>query len=388
MKNNIILYLLFLISISFISCVSKEIPQPVLEPKEVIKKSEISTSLSWEEEWQETLVKARKEGKVVIYSTTGGETRDALVSKFKERTGIVAEFLVGSGAEISQKIQMERRSGLHVPDLYIGGATTIFNVLKPSGILEPVEPLLILPDVKDPNTWWQKRLPFTDVERKLVFSFMAAPSTGGTVINTNRVKLEDIISYKDLLAPRWKGNIILNDPTVAGKGLRWFGVALTMGYLNLDYMKALAKQEPVITRDRRMQAEWLARGKYPIAIATVDAIVVELVRAGAPVQFINLVEDKPWLSAGGSNLAVISKSTHPYAARVFTNWLLGKEGQAIFARYYDSLSARDDVPAEHLREEEKRKPDMNYFNGEAEEFLLQQEEHARTAREIFGHLMK
>lgn len=221
-----------------------------------------------------------------------------------------------------------------------------------------------------------------------MLSFMAAPSTGGTVINTNQVRAKEITSYKDLLDSRWKGKIIMNDPTVSGKGLRWFGVALTLGYLDIDYMKALAKQEPVITRDRRQQAEWLALGKYPVALSVVDALVTEAMRAGAPVQFINLLEDKPWLSAGGSTLVVINGRPHPNATSIFINWLLGKEGQTIFARYYDSQSARVDVPTEHVREDERRVPNMDYFNGESEEFLMKQPEHAITAREIFGHLLR
>ena len=56
----------------------------------------------WEVEWEKTLQAARKEGRVVVYSTFGAETRTALVRGFKDRYGISLEVIIAKGAEASE----------------------------------------------------------------------------------------------------------------------------------------------------------------------------------------------------------------------------------------------------------------------------------------------
>lgn len=55
-------------------------------------------------------------------------------------------------------VSTERRVGLCLADLFIGGATTPINQFKPAGFLEPLEPLLLLPEVKEPKSWRPQKL--------------------------------------------------------------------------------------------------------------------------------------------------------------------------------------------------------------------------------------
>ncbi|MFH1122217.1 MAG: hypothetical protein V1758_01000 [Pseudomonadota bacterium] len=51
-------------------------------------------------------------------------------------------------------------------------------------------------------------------------------------------------------------------------------------------MRDLVKQEPFITRDQRLQAEGLARGKYAVAIGVQPDIQAEFIKMGTPIQTI------------------------------------------------------------------------------------------------------
>lgn len=101
----------------------------------------------WEPGWEKAITEARKESKVIVYSTSGPEVRIPVGNAFRERFGIPVEFVTGKGAEVSAKILSERKAGIFLADVYVGGATTLVNSLKPAGLLDPIEPLLVLPEV-------------------------------------------------------------------------------------------------------------------------------------------------------------------------------------------------------------------------------------------------
>lgn len=150
------------------------------------------------------------------------------------------------------------------------------------------------------------------------------------LVNTEMVKETELISYRDLLNLRWKSNMVLSDPTIAGAGLRFFGV-VGGRIMGLDFMKELARQEPVITKDRRLQVEWVARGKYPIGLGAESPSISEFKNAGAPIREVVPIEGSG-LAAGSGCIGLINKAPHPNASKLFINWFLGQEGQTVWTK--------------------------------------------------------
>lgn len=360
---------------------------PAVAPESASSASkEISPSSAegWQVKWDNLLKEAKKEGILSMYSTGGGEIRDAIIKPIQEKLGLKLEFITGKGAEVSQRLISERRSGIYLADVYIGGSTTILTQLKPAGMLDPMEKDIFLPEALDPKAWYGGGLKWKDKDRSAIsfITFAVPPLT----INTTLVKPDEIKSYKDLLNPKWKGKIILNDPTVAGVGLRFFLIAggIIMGH---DYMRELVKQEPLILRDQRQQVEWVAQGKYAIVVTTKPEIVADFVKAGAPLAHITPSEGM-WTSAGSGNLALINRAPHPRAAQAFINWVLTRDAQILFSKAYGAPSARTDVPTEGLDPATLVKPGIKYIEGDAEEIELGSVEQRKLAVEIFGPLMK
>jgi ABC-type Fe3+ transport system substrate-binding protein len=54
------------------------------------------------------------------------------------------------------------------------------------------------------------------------------------------------------------------------------------------------------------------------------------------------------LSPKNGNVALYRNAPHPNATKIYLNWLLSQEGQTIFAQNMGYVSARKDVPTEHV----------------------------------------
>lgn len=153
-----------------------------------------------------------------------------------------------------------------------------------------------------------------------------------------------------------------------------------------DFARELVKQEPMITRDLRLQMDWLAHGKYPIAIAPDTIVMTEFREVGAPVAYLTPQEGS-YLSSGYGNLGLVNRAPHPSAARLFINWLLTREGQTIFSRTMGAQSGRLDVPTDHLPKEYLREPGVNYLISYNEEYVLKEPEVIEKAAEVFKPLL-
>lgn len=333
-------------------------------------------------EWERLLLEAKKEGRIALHSVANGELRVALIKAAKEKFGLELDMVSGRAAELTPRLFNERKAGIYAVDVYIGGGGTLINDLKPAGVFEPITPQLFLAEALDPKAWWGGELIYLDKDKQVI-AMVANPSPP-IAINTNLVGKDEIKSYLDLLNPKWKGKMILNDPTTPGIAQFWFGVASSR-IMNVDYMQKLAQTNLTVTRDQRLQVEWLTQGKYPIAIAAQQSTVGQFKKDGAPLELLTPKEGTHVTSSSG-NIAILNKAPHPNAAKLFINWLLTREGQTVFSQAVGFQSARLDVPTSHLEKDGIRQDGVKYFSSIDEDFLRTLPEHARIARGIFGNL--
>ncbi len=376
------------------ACTPKTVPAPVPQAAPAAPSAQqaapsAATSRAvWEEQLEKVLQGAKREGKVVLYMTGGSAVRVTTVTGFTAKYGIPVEAITGAGGQLSEKLLTERRAGLYFVDVYQGGATTLLTNLKPNGVLDPLESAFILPELTDPavieKTWYGGKLLWVDTEHKILGT-LAFPG-GWVVINTNLVKPDDMTSYKDLLDPKWKGKILMFDPTVTGSGNRAFNI-IGSQILTWDYWRDFAKQEPVFLRDHRQMAEWVARGKYALAFAPYPDVVQEFINAGMPLM--HRTPKEGWMLTGGSgDLALVNRAPHPNAARLLINWILSKEGATLLSKTFGVQSGRFDVPIDFLSPEKTRDPQAKYFWSEKEEFLTTDQQANKMAKEIFAAYLK
>ncbi len=354
------------------------------------KPANIPAAADWQKKWDDTVAAAKKEGKVVVYFTAGTAVRNALIGGMAKEYGISVEIVTGRGAELVNKITAERRAGMYNADVYQGGITSLLSQWKPAGFLDPLAPALILPKVLDKKAWLGGELPYIDKDRYVIGFSAGVPIY--VAINTDLVKKEEITAYADLLNPKWKGKMALFDPTVgAGSSTAWLRRLMLPEEMGrekaIQFMKDLVKQEPAVTKDLRQQVEWVARGKYAIAIGPQREQVSELRKAGAPILPITYFKEGIDVSPGSGGVALVNKAAHPNAARVFINWLLSKEGQTLYAQGYAAPSARIDVSTEGLDPAIVPDPKKKYVRLGEETFLADPETE-KLLSEIFGPLTR
>ena len=202
-------------------------------------------------------------------------------------------------------------------------------------------------------------------------------------INTNLVREGEIRSLKNILEPRWKGKIAMQDPTVEGIAQEILAM-VGERIMDWNYVEQLVKQEPAVLRDDRLLGEWVARGKYPIGFGLKIDVIKELAKAGAPLNF-PVPEEGTHVSPGAGCFSLVDKSPHPYAKRIFVNWLLSKEGITTYSRASMTGSARLDIPTDHLPETEIRQPSIKYAVADGA-FYLTKPEFEKKLKDIFGKL--
>ncbi len=336
----------------------------------------------WQTKWNQLVQEAKKEGKVVLYGEVGPVFKSKISEAVKRKYGIEVDAVAGKAPEVANKFLTERAANLYLADILITGQTTTLALLKPKKVLASPKPHLLLPEVLDSKAWPQGVLPFLDKDQ-LVLRLVAGFMTYVT-INKELVKEGEITSYADLLQPKWKGKITMLDPAFPGNGGAWAN--FLMNALGREagekYLRQLALQNPVITRDARMQGETVARGKYAIGIGTTIQVAQDLARAGAPIAWLRLKEGGSMLS-GAFVAALPDKPAHPAAAAVMLNFLLSKEGQQIASESIGLPPVRHDVPLAPGLEDSVPKPgDKVYWMDE--ELLLKESSFYPLSREIFG----
>jgi hypothetical protein len=139
--------------------------------------------------------------------------REAFQKKFPQ---IKVNTVVGRDFQLGQQVMAERRAEKYLVDLCITGNITPVTVFHKAKILDPIRPLLVLPEVVNESVWFEGKHHYYDPEDRYIFAFEGTPRSGELTYNTKLVDPEDIRSFWNLLDPKWKGQIVTIDPLVAG----------------------------------------------------------------------------------------------------------------------------------------------------------------------------
>ena len=297
-------------------------------------------------EWEKTVEAAKKEGKVVVSIPSSGELRRGIEKVFKQRFGIDAELNTGSAASIVGKIRQESKAGAPFFDLHMGGGESMITGLLAEGVLAPLEPTLILKEIKDPNNWWGGHIWLDNAKRHIYAS--QAYQVELIWCNTDIAKPEEIRSLTDLLNPKWSGKIGYLDPRTPGAGSSMWSFLWKLK--GEDYLKKLAAQKLFLSRDQRVLAESLARGKIALVAGLSYYSFLPFAKAGLPVKSVSIPRDEIYVSGGSGNVAIIKGAPHPNATKVFINWFLGQEGQEVYSRAMGQATRRLDVDTQWLKE--------------------------------------
>ena len=296
------------------------------------------TGSSWKTKWDKTLQAAKKEGQINIY---GGEeiNHPVILEGFSKRYPDIKIVTVSGHSEVIQRVVAERRARKYLVDVYSLGPGSVRTAYM-AKFLQPIRPVLILPEVTDTSGWYGGQHFYGDPEQQYIFLYEGTPASSSMAYNTKKLtNLDEIRSYWDILNPKWRGNIGFFS---YGSGGSVPTPMLALYYnpkVGRKFLKRLFNEmDLTISRGRRQATNWLARGKYTLCFMCRD--IERAKRQGLPVAAYpaDRIKEAGALGAGNSSvLAFLKNAPHPNAAKVFINWFLSREGQETWQRVMNTI---------------------------------------------------
>lgn len=327
--------------------------------------------------WEKTLAAAKKEGRIVVAGPPPAGHREALM-KFQQAFPDIRLEITGMDlGTLDTRLGREREVNQYLWDVVVSGfGPLVFNKQIPGGWFDPLRPAVVLPDVLDDSKWLGGfDAGFLDKGKKYPYGF-ALYVTGTVYVNYEFVPESSIQKVEDILDPRWKGKLAWYDPVIPGPGSFIFAhLRKLLGDAPLK--RLVADQETVITKDNRQLVEWLVRGRYPIGfgVAAIDIAMFQKEGLGLKVRRLRLPTEP--VTPGWGGVLLVNRAPHPNAAKVFINWLLGKQAQTGWVQLGAVNSRRLDVaPGDPQTLPDPKRLDK-YDN-------LSNEENARSRAEAIG----
>jgi ABC-type Fe3+ transport system substrate-binding protein len=334
----------------------------------------------WQADWTGLVAGARQEGKLVIAASPSDVWRDGITTLFKrDFPDIGVEYTGIDGRNFWPKLQVERQSGQYLWDVRVGGPDEFTFTYKHEW-LDPLRPLLFRPDVVDDSNWvGGLDHAFADNEKQYSLAFTSYMNAIAKV-NRDILPLPDMQSEQDLLNPKYRGKIVLQDPR-GGSGLSLMSVMLA--YNGEDFVRQLlTTQQPVVTDDSRQMAEWVIRGRYPIGIGLSEIQLASFAEQGVMARIENIPDGPRSLAVGAGGLIVMKNAPHPNAVKLFANWLLTREVQTALLDRAKVNSRRTDVPVMDPGLVVDRDRLGQSFESQFEDFLKMRQRMQQIATEV------
>ena len=314
----------------------------------------------WEAEWERTVKAAEQEGEVSYY--TLGDY--GFVAEFEKKfPRLKVKVVSGRGNELLSRIMTERRAGKNLVDVARIGNTSPYALYQAQA-LQPIASAFILPEVKDESKWWLGKHHYVDPEGKYIFVPVGSVSSNMLAHNTDLIDASQLSSFLDLLSEKWRGKIVMMDPRDGGYGRSGARFVYYHPNLGPEFLRRLFRDANVaLSRDYRQAVDWLAHRRFSLLLFGNGDDVLQAKAQGLPV---NVIDTSSWkegaaLEPAAFTLVLMDKPAHPNAAKIFTNWLLSREGQiAVQKEGETNDSLRVDIPKTDVRPMIRRKEGAKY----------------------------
>jgi iron(III) transport system substrate-binding protein len=345
-------------------------------------RAETANSAAWD-----TLVAAgKRDGALKIAGHPSDLRRNAFTAFQKVYPDIAIEYApIGSHNQADARLKAEWDAKVFNWDILATGEQYIYYELVPAGALVPIREVIVKDDIMDDKLWnGGLNAAYLDKAEKYVFGFMIYIAETA-YINTSVYPLNNFKSARDLMDPQYKGKIALVDPRIGGVVEAMIGfIYHSVGADGLRYI--LTEQAPHVVGTSRQLLDAMLRGGKPIGIGVTTGTLRDMRDAGLgdSIQRPDLADARNVGRSGGF-VAIPKAAPHPNAARLFTNWLLSRDGQTAWVKAAQENSARLDAPvADSARFPD---PQLEWFTWDREQadFLNKYQLPARQiAAEILG----
>jgi ABC-type Fe3+ transport system substrate-binding protein len=250
---------------------------------------------------------AKKEGRVVIYGTVVPQVMNLIQKGFEAKHGIKIEYWRADATKVIDRVLTEWRSGRPGFDLVIGARGPL-GLGKQENVYAKFTPASAAPfpaKFKDPEG--------------LLTPWRITPV--GILYNTELVKPADVPkSLDDLLHSKWQGKISMPDPSRHASTAQFlWNLEQIKKAKWLDFVRALAKQNPFLLESYSTVPNAIVRGESPLGITYIQYAG----QTKGPIGFAPIHQ----IFSDPSDIALSAKAANPDAAKTFIEYLCSSEGQ-------------------------------------------------------------
>jgi len=280
--------------------------------------------LSPAERQQKLTEGARKEGELVWYSTMNRENSQELINLFeKDHPYLKVKLLNGSAVQTMTRITSE-----------YSAKSYLFDITHIRGLfLVPLRKRQIIAAYRSPYRD-ALRPGYKDNE-----GYFNAIFTQGQLYlaNKNLLKPQDYPkSIEDLLAPRWKGRLGMDD-----ESYDW--LAALIDYYGEEKGKQIAerlgRQQLNLRKGNNLLGQLVAAGEIPLMVDGYNHTGYLLKSKGAPIE---IIFPEPYVVAKTpTGVWIGAHAQHPHSAALFVDFLLSQRGQEVMAAQGRWVSRRD-----------------------------------------------
>ncbi len=269
---------------------------------------------------------AKKEGKVVWYTSTPIAQAQKIATLFEAATGIKVELFRSGGSEVLRRFQQEGAAGRIVADVMTTSDPAASQLLARKGTFVPFKPKnfdKIGDESKDKDGHF--------IAQRL--NIMTIYLRGDKVAEADRPK-----SWADVADPKYKGKLVMTDPSFTALQLMVVGmISKERGWGFYEKLKA---NDVMIVRGNQQVSDNIKRAERVIAVGAVDSYAAEDRAAGHPIVTVYPADGTYVIHAP---TAVIKGGPNPNAAKALAEFMIGDEAQKVFPAD-GGYAARTDIP--------------------------------------------
>ena len=272
------------------------------------------------------------EDRLVIYTAFEENELKTFWDQFKKDVpdlAAKASYIRGSTGPIIARLEAEKANPQ--ADVVWGVFNDYMTGAAKKGLLEPYaakESNAIAARFKHPENMWQG-------VTLLTVAFAANQK------KMTELKLSPPRSWADLLDPKYKGHIVMSNPSTSGTAyLLLASHAARLGEDRMwEYYDALDKNLSQVTKSGGAPGRMAASGETPIGIALAYEVEVAK-KQGAPIDVIWPSDGVPWTFEGNG---LVKGAKNPQNAKRFLDWAVSKSAMASYAEWRGTGISRSDV---------------------------------------------
>ena len=256
---------------------------------------------------------AKKEGKVVWYTSTPIETGQKIADLFQKEYGIKVEMFRSGGSAILRRFQQEMDAGRAAADVLTHSDPAAAAAMTRKGLFVPFKP-------KDFD-----KIP--EAAKDAAGNFIAQ-RLNLMVIYVRGDKVapaEEPKSWNDVLDAKYKGKLVMTDPSFTA--LQVSVVGMMSKLRGWDFYEKLRTNDIMVVQSNQQASDMLKRGERVIAVGALDSYAADERKAGHPMKTLYPTDG---VFVIPSPTAIVKGSPNPKAAQLFAQFMISEPVQKLF----------------------------------------------------------